>query len=175
MEKFYTKIIGTPVYIDGPRPLTTIKDVIVDPEQGKLLAFVVNQSKNLIITPMDILSWGEVIHIHSSDVIIDGKEVLKIEEVQKTNIHIFHSRVETKSGKYLGKVYDLSIDSTTFMLQKLFVAKGLLGLFRYDSRIIVAKNILEILPNKIVVKEDLKKIKEVEKQPEIALEDMAAT
>ena len=114
-------------------------------------------------------------HVHSGDVIIDAKEVLRIAEVQKKNIRIFHGRVETKSGKYLGKVYDLSIDSNTFMLQKLFTAKGLPALFRYDSRIISAKNIIEILPDKIVVKEDLKKVKEMATEREIALEDMAVT
>lgn len=175
MERYYTKIVGTPVYADSPRPLTTVKDVIMDPEQGKLLAFVVNQNKKLVILPMDILSWEEVIRIHNHDVIINAHEVLRIEEVQKMNTPIMSSRVETKSGEYLGKVYDLTIDNNTFMLQKIFVAKGLLGLFRYDSRIISAKNIIEILPNKIVVKEDMRKIKEVEAKPEIALEDMAVT
>ncbi len=175
MERFYSKISGTPVMEDDAmRPLTTIKDVLIDSETGKVIAFIVNLSKNLIITPMDILSWHDAIHVHDRDSIIEGNEVLRVENVQKSGTRVIHNRVETKDGKYLGKVVDFSIDSHSMDLKKLYVAKGFLGLFRYESRIIPAKNIIEILPEKIVVKEDLAVIKQEEKE-KIVMEDLAAT
>lgn len=175
MDKFYTKIVGTPVVEDDNlRPITTIKDVLIDPESGKLIALIVDLSRNLIITPIDILSWHDVIHVHGRDVIVEGNEVLRVEAVQKSGVKVFHNRVETKDGKYLGKVADFSVDTHLMDLKKLFIAKGFLALFRYESRIIPAKNILEILPEKIVVKDDLAVVKQEAKE-KVAMEDMALT
>lgn len=173
MERLYSKIVGTPVYEDGgERPMTTVKDAVIDPENGKLVAFVVNISKNLVITPIDVLSWSEVIRVHNHDAIVAADEVLRIAEVIGKNVNIFHNKVYTKSGEYLGKVNDFSIDSNVMMLQKLYLSKGFLGLIRYQSRIISAKNILEILPDRIVIKDETQ-VKEAMSEREVALDDMA--
>lgn len=175
MDKFYTKIVGTPVVEDDNlRPITTVKDVVIDPERGKLIALIVDSGKNLIITPMDILSWHDVIHVHDRDVIVEGNEVLRVEAVQKSGVKIFHNRVETKEEKYLGKVADFSIDTHLMDLKRLFVAKGFLALFRYESRIIPAKNILEILSDKIIVRDDVAVVRQEAKE-KVVMEDMALT
>ncbi|MDA1060179.1 MAG: PRC-barrel domain-containing protein [bacterium] len=173
MHRLYSKIIGTPVYDDSVRPLTTVKDLIIDTETGKLLAFVVNQSKNLVIVPIDVVSWTEVIKINNIDSIIDGNDVIRISEVQKRGINLIHNKVETKNGEKLGKVNDFSVDTDILMLQKLYVSKGILGLVRYESRIISAKDIIEILPDKIVIKDNTK-IKEKIKESPVLLEEMPA-
>ena len=174
MEKYFTKISGTPVVEDeGVRPITTVKNLLVDPETGNVIALVVNESKNLVILPMDVLSWGEAVHVHDRECIVESDEVLRVNNVLKLKINIFGNKVFTKSGKPLGNVYDFSIDTNTMTLKKLFTAKGFLGLFRYDSRIIPAKNIIEILKNKIVVKDDAAREKELEKQAEMVTQDIA--
>ncbi|MBI4975815.1 PRC-barrel domain-containing protein [Candidatus Peregrinibacteria bacterium] len=172
MERLYTNIIGTPVYEDSNmRPLTAIKDVIVDPDSGKIIAFVVNASKNSVIVPYDIISFGDGIHIHDHGCIVDGSEILRVVEVQKKNVRIFQNNVESTDGEYLGKVIDFSIDAATLSLHKIFVANVFLGLFRYKNRIIPAKNIVEILPNKIVVKDNF--VKAEEDVRKVVVEDMA--
>jgi len=174
MDRFYTKIVGLPVVEDdGLRALTTVKDLVMDPERGKALAFVVDHGKNLIITPIDVISWHDVLHIHSREVIIHGDDVLRVNEVQKSGIKIFGNRVETKTGKYLGKVIDFVIDNHSMVLKKIFVAKGFLGLLRYDTRAIASKNILEILADKIIVKDDMATVREEAKEKR-TMEDMAA-
>lgn len=171
MERFYTKTIGTPIFEDDSlRPVTSVKDVIMDPETGKMVALVVNTSKNLVITPMEILSWQDGIYVSNRDAIFSGNEVLRIQKVRESGIKIFNNKVETQSGKFLGRVFDFSIDNQTFSLKKLYVARGFLGLIRLDSRIIPQKNIIEILSDKIVVKDDLHGIKE--KEGEMIMEDM---
>ncbi|MEK7673528.1 MAG: PRC-barrel domain-containing protein [Patescibacteria group bacterium] len=174
MEKFYSKILGMPVIEeDAMRPFTSITDVVMDPANGKLLAFVVNANRNQIILPMDIIGWNDAVHINSRDSIIDGNESLRVQKVQEGGVRIIHNKVETQGGTELGKVYDFVIDPHTFELRKLFVAKGFLNLFRFDSRIISAKNIIEILKDKIVVKEDLVGLKA--RKNEVILEDMAVS
>lgn len=173
MERIYSNIIQTPVYDDGIRPLTSVKDVLVDPETGKIIALIVNPNENLVIIPIDIVSWKGAINIHHADHIINADEVLRVTEVQKMNIPIFHNNVETKSGKRLGKVVDFSVDADDLVLRKLYVAKEFLGLVRFENRIIPAKNIIEILEGKIVVQDDLAAIKEEERK--MAVEDMTAS
>lgn len=171
MEKLYTKIIGTPVFDEEVKhPITAVKDIVIDPETGKLLALIVNLSRNLVIAPQDILYWGDQIQVHTHDSIIEGNEILRVEEVQKKGIRIFNNRVVTKDGKDLGKVYDFTIDSRETALKKLYVAKSILGLVRYDGRIIPAKEIVEILPRKIVVNSDLATVTEKENA---VVEDLA--
>lgn len=168
MEKLYTHILDTPIFVeDHLRPLTTVKDLIIDPDSGKILAIVVNLSKNLIITPNDVISWGDVIRVGSNDVIIESTEIVRVDEVLKDGRRIFGNKVISRDGEDLGKVFDFAIDGTTLMLQKLFVAKGLWGLFRYAGRIIPAKDIIEVLPDKIVVKESMRPVKEDEREPKM--------
>lgn len=174
MERFYSKILGTAVvYDDALRPLTSIKDVVIDPENGKVIAFVVNSNGKLVISPIDIESWHDVIKIHSEEVIIGSDEILRVQEVINGGIHIFGSRVVTKDGDYLGKVKDFSIDSNGLGLLKIYAAKDILGLIRYDSRVISYKNIIEILPHKIVVKENLASVKEKEGRV-VSMEELPA-
>ncbi len=174
MERYFSKIVGTPVFEDGARPITTVKDLVIDPENGKVVALLVNQSKNLVISPMDIISWYENIKIHSHSDIIDADDVLRVQNIQKSGSHVYRNSVFTKDGKYLGKVIDYSIEPKSMMLNKIFVAKEFLGLLRFDSRVFGYNNILEILPDKIVVKNDLGVIKETKKEA-IKIEDMAVT
>lgn len=165
VEKLYTHILDTPIFEeDHLRPITTVKDLIVDPDSGKVLAIVVNLSKNLVITPNDMSSWGDVITVSSPDVIIDGAEIVRVDQVLKDGVKIFGNKVVTKKGEELGRVFDFAIDGSTLGLRKIFVAKGFLGLFRYAARIIPAKDIIEILADKIVVKASMQAVKEEERE-----------
>lgn len=161
MEKLYSNVVRAHVgEYDTRRAITTVKDVIIDPENGKLLALIVDLRKNLIVAPIDIVFWTDRILISGHDAIIEASEVMKVAEVLKKKIRIFKACVETENGKYLGQVIDFSIGNKDFALKKLFVAKGFLGLFHYENRVIPWKNIIEILPEKIIVKNDLQTVKE---------------
>ena len=171
MERLLSNIVGIPVYEDdGHRPLTTVRDVIIDPESGVFLGVITNIGKNEIIAERDMLSLGEVIKIHGRDSIIPAEDVFRIDEVLKSGKRIFGNKVVTENGENLGKVFDLAIDKNTMALSKIFTAKGLLGLFRYDTRIISAKNIVEVLPHKIVIKGGTNLIME-KKEAKIPLEE----
>lgn len=175
MEKFFSRIVGMPVVEEGMmRPITTVKDVVIDPENGKLVAFIVDVSKNLVVVPFDILSWGDIIRISDEDAIVPGDDVLRVHAVQKKGIKFFRTNVVTKSGNNLGQVIDFAIDNKTFELRKLYVAKMILAMFRYNSRLIAASEILEILPDKIIVKDELRLIPEkAGANKEVAASDLA--
>ena len=172
MERLFTNILGTPVVDDDfGRPITFVRDVLIDPERGTLIALVVDIRENLVIAPIDILAWGDNIRIPAHDAIVEGNDILRVAEVQKKKTGIIHSKVLTKGKEYIGNVINFSIDSQDLKLKKLHTAKSVLGLIRYDSRIISAKNIEEILPNKIIVKGNAQPV--YEKKSELAGEAVA--
>jgi uncharacterized protein YrrD len=164
MEKLYSNIVGMPIFEDGHiHPITSVKDVVMDTERGKIIAVIVDTNKRKVIAPMDIISMGDVLKIHHEAAIIDEDDIIRIKEIREQKTFLFKNTVETREGHYLGKVYDFAVDMSTLHLQKIFVAKGILGIFRYSSKIIPAKKILEILPNKIIVENGVGKAIEVEK------------
>lgn len=163
MERLYSNILGTPIVEDDfHRPVSSVKDLVIDPESGKLLALVVNNAKKLIIVPRDIRAWGERIQISGAESIIEAGEVLRVAEVMKTGIGIFHSKVESLDKHELGLVVDFSLDSQEWGLSKLYTAKVFWGLVRYSERVIDARDIVEIRPRKIIVKADAQTVKEKE-------------
>jgi uncharacterized protein YrrD len=173
MERLYSKILGTPVAIEGSnRPLHTVKDLILDPDRGDLLAFVVDINKNLIVMPSDVLHWSAALVINGMDAIIEAEDVIRVNSVLEDGRGYIESKVETESGEHLGKVFDLTIDDKNDKIRNLYVAKGFLGLVRYQARIIPVDQIIEILEDKIMVKDSLQLIKD---QESIAVQDAATT
>jgi len=169
MEKMFSNIVGTSVYLsDGRKPIAMVGDVIMDTDRGKLLAFVVDKSNQMVIMDRDIIGWGDVIQINNFDDIIEADDIIRLTDIRKKNIVLFGNKVLTREGKVLGKVVDFSLDTNNFELKNLFVAKYILGLLQYDQRIIPASKVVEILKDKVVVEDDLEIVKESGVEREIA-------
>lgn len=152
MQKLYSEIIGLPVFDEySQRPVSLVQDVIIDPENGKVLAYVV-KGKHLIV-PMDILRMHNGIYIHDKDHILPFEEVLRAAEVARRYIGIIGACVITERGKViLGRAVDYEIDTTHMVLTKLHVAKLFL-FFRYQEKIISYAHIVRIEHNTIIVKD----------------------
>lgn len=173
MERFYSKIVGMPVLVDGSlRPITSVRDLVIDPDNGKVLAFVTDLVRNLVIMEIDVVKIGAAILIHDHNSVIEGQEVVKVDRIQQKGCRYIEAPVETESGEKLGKVYDLTVDLKQMKVKNLYVAKGFLGLVRYMSRIIPANQIVEVLEDKIVVKDSVVTVKDEEKMP---IQDAATT
>jgi len=161
MEKMFSNIVGTAVYLsDGRKPIAMVGDIIIDTYKGKLLAFVVDKSNQMVIMDRDVISWGDVVQINHFDDIIEANDIIRLSEIREKNIVLFGNKVVTRDGKALGKVVDFSLDTNSFELKNIFVAKYILGILQYDQRIIPANKIVEILKDKVVVEDDLETVKE---------------
>lgn len=169
-ERLFSKMIGMPVVVDDHmRPLSTVKDLIIDPLNGDLQGFLVDYHRNLVVSMMDVLAVDSMIHIASEDDIINGNDVVRIESILNSGCYFVKNKVFTVDDVYLGKVYDLALEVNSMKVRTLYVAKDFLGLLQYDQRIIGIENIVEVLPEKIVVKNDVAAVKD--KEDEMALED----
>ncbi len=157
MEKKYSQIVGTPVYIEEARsPVTTVKDLVVDCARGKVIGFIVDINKNLVVAPIDILEWNDKLVINGYEAMVEADEILRIKEALDEGIFLLKNKVETEEGKYLGKVFEYTVNTGSMMVNSLYVAKGFLGLLRYEQRIIGMKHVLEVKKEVIVVKDEIK-------------------
>jgi uncharacterized protein YrrD len=150
MEKAYSEIVGMPVIVEGAGKVTRVTDVLTDPDDGKVCAFFTGKMK--AVTPMDIIFFGKAITIGSFEDIIDADDLVKVTNILKNENRILQSRVETKKGDYLGKLYDYFIDVKAFGLTKIVVHKSFLGLFKSPDRLISARDIIEIKKDLVIVK-----------------------
>ncbi|MEK9132983.1 MAG: PRC-barrel domain-containing protein, partial [Patescibacteria group bacterium] len=149
----YSEFIGMPVFSEySSSPLALIKDAIIDPENGKLLALLVKN--NHIIVPMDIeRSTTSAIFIADNDRILPVDDVLRVKMVLSRHISIPSAKVITeKNHEYLGRVTDFEIDTTHMVLANIHVAKQFLFL-HFNERIIDFKHIVRIEKHSVIVKE----------------------
>jgi len=155
MRRLFSELIGIQV-VDShtTHQCGVVRDLIIDPEKGTVLAFIVG--KNKIVAPMDVERIGNALFINSSDHITSIEDILRVDEVHKRNIQILGAQVRgIETGMYLGRVFNYSIDTTHMRLTAIYVAKLFL-FFKYEEKNIAAKNIVEIKANEIRVKELLK-------------------
>lgn len=164
MEKTYNQIVGAPVVVEGVGKIARITDILIDHKDGKVCCFFVDKGKMKIITPMDIIFFGQVITIHDAEDIIDVQDVIKVQECIESGIRIYKSRVETKKGEYLGNVQDYYVDVKVFGLTKIVVYKSILGLFKSQDRIISARDIIEIKKGLIIVENKCAKVFKEERE-----------
>lgn len=152
MQKLYSEIIGVPVFDEySSSPLALVQDIIIDPENGKVLAFLV--SKKRIVVPLDIQRFNSNLLVADKDVLLPVNDVLRVAEVVKRSTRIIGARVLTERSKtFLGRVVDYEIDTTHMVLTKIHTAR-VFFFFRFQERIISYRNIVKIGEHAIIVQE----------------------
>lgn len=154
MEKYYTQLIGLPVISEIGEPLTRVTDIVVSPENGKVLGIKVLPGSH-VIAPIDILALDKAVIIHSHDDILHTGDIFQVREVLKKHIKIYKNKVVTQDGMFLGRVIDFAIHQKLLALTKIVVAKRALGIFYYSKRLINSKDIISIKRDSIIVKNPL--------------------
>lgn len=152
MEKAYSQITGIPIVVEGLGRVARITDILIDTENGKIACFFVNAGKMKIITPGDIIFFGQAIVIGDTEDIVDAEDIIRVNEILKKDIGFMKSRVETQKGEFLGHVHDLVVDLKFFGLTKIIVYKSFFGLFKSSDLLISARDIVKIEKGLITVK-----------------------
>lgn len=160
MQKLYSQCLGLRVFSeDSPSQLATVRDLVLDPATGKVLALAVRGGN--IITPLDIRYFDSAVIINEAQSILPASDVLRVHKVMQKNTRLVGMRVVVEGKNLeLGHVYDYAIDTMLMALTKLYVARSFLFV-RFGERIISARNIIKIENNTITVKDTtLKPIEE---------------
>lgn len=164
--RLYSESIGMPVVVEYyDRPLDFVHDFIIDPENGKIVAFLL--SRNKIVSPLDVIDWGQGLSMSDESYITSIDEVLRAKIVREQRISIIGQRVITENNEYIGRAHDLSFNAATFTLHQLFVSRGFF-IIRWFQTIIPAANIVKITAKHIMVRSAVEKKRA--KSPEVRFE-----
>jgi uncharacterized protein YrrD len=139
-----TKLINMAVAAeDTLSKVGIIKQIIVDPENGQLLGFLVSQGlfggvKALSI--IDVQYWDTAgLITKTEENLVDPNEIIRIKNVLDRNIILFDMPAETEDGISLGIIEDFLIETETGSVLKYYL-KDILG----KSRIISADKVIKI-------------------------------
>ena len=151
MQKLYSQLIGMPVVTEySPSPVCLVRDVVIDPETGKVVALRVKRDS--VIAPLDIERINNAVIIADQDRIIPLHDILRVKNVIDMNIPVIGQRVIAERSKtLLGRVVDYEIDTTHMTLHSIHVAK-VFFFFRFQELIISSRSIVKISRSAITVK-----------------------
>lgn len=162
-----TKIIGTPVLsMQAGGPIGQIAEPIVDPDNLNVIAFrlsggVISRNESNILDISSIREYSKYgMVIDDIDELVTPNDVIKIAEVLELNFNLIGLKAQTKKGAKIGKVIDYTIDSDSFIVQQIIVKRPLMKGLMDPELTIHRKEIVEVTDYKIIIKDDVKKLKE---------------
>ncbi|MDO8686827.1 MAG: PRC-barrel domain-containing protein [Candidatus Berkelbacteria bacterium] len=139
------KLIGMPVAaFDTQSKIGEIRELIIDPENGHLMGFLVQVSglfsAGKILSEVDIREWDpNGIVTEKEENLVEPEEIVRIDNILKKKINLIGIGAKTESGKSLGNVENLLIDTDTSSVTKYYL-KDMLG----NSRIFTSEKVVKI-------------------------------
>ncbi|MBQ6393879.1 PRC-barrel domain-containing protein [Candidatus Saccharibacteria bacterium] len=146
--------------------IARIEDLIIDPNDLKIVAFevfgsLVGKEMGAILETRDIREISSIgMIVDSSDVLVNREDVIRLDKVMEIGFQIIGKKVVTKKGTKLGKVEDFITASDNFEIVQLIVQRPLVKAFIDPELTISRSEIVEVDDEKIVVKDEEKKIRE---------------
>ncbi len=152
MRKLLSDVVGMPLYVESSpeRPLSVVRDILVDPETGAIVAFVCIRKK--VVIPRDVIMFNNALFIRSHDDLLDFEDVIRVRDVMRTVPTIVGLPVYGEDNKtFVGRVVDFEFDVVACVLTAIYTAR-LLFFVRYNERIIAHHNIIKIQSDRILVR-----------------------
>lgn len=114
VEQHAESLIG---FIDG---------VVIDPDRGIILAFIVVEPRMLfahryVLSVTDIVSWGTVVHVLDADRLAEAGEIVRLQPIlQSPRTLLGQPIVSKRSRQSMGMCRDIQFSTKTFTLEWLF-------------------------------------------------------
>jgi len=153
VEKYFSEITGAQIISESEGiAIGFVSDIIIDPFTGAVAGISLNKKFSQVIPALDIRKLGNPTIISTIDAVSEPEDIIKIKQILEYGAKILGNKVFTKSGFYLGKVYDFAVNINAMALTKIAVAKSILGLVRFNEVLLPHTEIVEIKPEKIIVR-----------------------
>jgi len=155
MMLLYSKIIGGPVAeIKTQSRSGEIADLFINNEDLSVAGIIVKihhlfMSDKKVVNSTDIvqlLKDGAI--IRDSESLCDIEDLIRLKKLYENKSYGLSQKVITKSGQFVGRVYDYMIDSTTMTIRKFYVKKLI------SEVIIPTSKVIEMEGKTITIKED---------------------
>jgi len=155
MQLLASELIDMPIgAIDEQSKVGTIEEIVISPEDGKLLGLIVGSG--ILGFNKSSIGWQDILDadknglvIQTSDNLLSVEDNIRISEVIQTGFSLDNLPVETKSGQKLGNINDYSLNMESGNLSKIHVHQ----LLPPQDRIISRSNIISINKDKVVVRD----------------------
>ncbi len=137
--------------------VATVIEPIINPNNLRIEGWYCQDSldkSRLVLLSKDIrdlLPQGFIVDDH--EVLTEPEELVRLREVIDIAFVIDGKPVVTVNGNKLGKVNDYAVETTGFMIQKIYVGQSLLKSLSGGNLSIDRSQITEITPRKIVVQD----------------------
>jgi len=150
-----SNLLNLPVISQHGELLGEISDVVFDHENGNILGFLLKTkgflSKPQAISTNDVVTFHrKVIILNSSDSVVEIPEVVRLQKEIDSKIKILEARAITESGKRLGSIENLLINTETGSIIKYYIKSVIAG-----RRIIPAEKVIEIKKEGVIFSEDV--------------------
>jgi len=160
MLVLYSKIIGVTVSeLKTQSVISSVADIVISPKELTVSGIILKNDsifkKNLsVINVSDLCEvTAQAILVCDIDAVIDANESVRIkEQIEKGCVGI-GQKVVTKSGKNVGKVFDILIQSDTFSIMKFYVKNV------FSEKIFSRDSVISYSGKKIVIKDDFETVK----------------
>ncbi len=160
------------VHQDTGETLALLNLPIIDPDTGVIEAFWVKpltlMENDAVLTTSNILSFKKNLYIASNNVLAEAADLVRIATILEDGRLILGARVESESGYFYGRVYNLSFSTETYLLKQLHVQRAFL-FFGFNRRLFPYDRIVKVLADKIIINDD-SRVEVDEKVPSIPAE-----
>jgi sporulation protein YlmC with PRC-barrel domain len=130
---------------------------IINPDNLKIEGFYCDDgtsAKLLVLLTQDIresIAKGYIVNDYQS--LTDPDELIRLQNILKINFQLLGKAVYTDGGKKIGKVDDFAVESSSMMVQKIYVSQSILKSMSVGQLGIDRSQIVSITDRKIVVRE----------------------
>ena len=161
MLQLSATIIGKQVLsLRTGQAIATITAPLIDPNSFKIEGFYCDDLYNkqqLILVTQDIrevMREGFVVNDH--DVLVEENELVRLTSILELRFSLLNKQVQTVSGQKVGKVNDYAIETTSMVVQKIYVAQPILRSFTGGSLSVDRSQIQEVTDRRIIINDLLK-------------------
>lgn len=173
MLKLFSQVQGLPIVsVNTESRVGIIDDIVIDPENGHIMALRV-KAKDFILAKIRYVIWIDVLEISNAIYVQDPSNVVEADEVVRMKkiilgyFPLIGLTVKTTSGKRLGVVEDCVFESTTCQIIRFYIT----GKYFWELKklIISYKDVYEITPKTMIVKDELKTEEEADEEESVEL------
>ncbi len=119
-----------------------------------LVVDVFGQKESGYLLPDDIrLSEDKKIIIDSEEKLSNKEDLIRDQATIEQELTLFDLPVITLSGKKLGRVENYAFDSTNYLATKIYVQTSILKNLIHDNLIIDRSDIVDVKPDKLIVRD----------------------
>ena len=153
--------------------LALTKAPIIDPANLKIVAYEVEgpmlSERPSFLRIADVRELSDIgMIIDSNDEFFGKDDIIDIRTIYNLNFHLIGLNVIDESKRKLGKVFDFSVDTDSFVIQQLKVKQSALKRLSQSELLIHRSQIVEINDYSIIVKSASKKLEPIIKSEKLS-------